>query len=58
MKKKYFFPTLLFVVSIFLFSNSTLSQITYYVVKGKVIDKNTKGTFAGRICICAKHNFW
>ena len=47
MKKKYFFPTVLFVVSIFLFSNSTFSQITYYVVKGRVIDKNTKAPLQG-----------
>ena len=33
---------LIFIVSIFLFNNCSFSQITYYVVKGRVIDKNTK----------------
>jgi hypothetical protein len=47
MKRKLFLLMLIFIVSIFLFGNSTFSQITYYVVKGRVIDKNTKTPLQG-----------
>jgi hypothetical protein len=47
MAKKLFLPMLIFIVSIFLFNNSSFSQITYYVVKGRVIDKNTKAPLQG-----------
>ena len=47
MKKNHFLPMLIFIVSIFVFNNSAFSQITYYVVKGRVIDKNTKAPLQG-----------
>src|SRR5450755_820987 len=47
MAKKLFLPMLIFIASIFLFNNSSFSQITYYVVKGRVIDKNTKAPLQG-----------
>lgn len=47
MKKKYFLSTLLFVLSVFSFSTVIFSQVTYYVVKGKVLDKNTKTPLQG-----------
>src|SRR5450755_263902 len=47
MAKKLFLPMLIFIVSIFLYNNSSFSQITYYVVKGRVIDKNTKAPLQG-----------
>ena len=47
MIKKLFLPILLFIVSIFLFNNRIFSQLTYYVVKGKVIDKSTRAPLQG-----------
>ncbi|MGZ4035209.1 MAG: carboxypeptidase-like regulatory domain-containing protein [Bacteroidia bacterium] len=47
MKKNHVLPMLIFIVSIFSFNNSAFSQITYYVVKGRVIDKNTKAPLQG-----------
>jgi CarboxypepD_reg-like domain len=47
MTKKLFLPMLLFIVSIFLFNNRIFSQLTYYVVKGKVIDKSTRAPLQG-----------
>jgi hypothetical protein len=47
MKKNHFLSMFIFIVSIFVFNNSIFSQITYYVVKGRVIDKNTKAPLQG-----------
>ena len=45
--KKTFFTDAYFYCKHFLFNNSSFSQITYYVVKGRVIDKNTKAPLQG-----------
>jgi len=47
MTKKSFVTILLFIVCFFLMNGPLLSQATYYVVKGKVIDKNTKSPLQG-----------
>lgn len=47
MKKNPFLPMLIFIVSLIVINNSAFSQITYYVVKGRVIDKNTKAPLQG-----------
>jgi hypothetical protein len=47
MTKNLFLPTLFCIASILIFNSSAISQITYYTVKGRVIDKNTRAPLAG-----------
>jgi len=47
MIKKLFLPALFCIACIFTFNTSIFSQVTYYTVKGRVIDKNTRAPLAG-----------